>query len=168
MDLVYWTASDRTSVRRKGHTMSCGTFAERWGGNAAMRVKMILPALTEAKSPFWRPIKYSLFPPLGLATLAGYLDPGDDVTIHDEHVEALDLEDTPHLVVIQVYITSAWAASMSRPCRMRRRDMLTRSSSGRGKTRGPRSWRTIGGGGPRQPIGQLRARLQDRPLSGET
>ena len=35
---------------------------------------MILPALTEATSPFWRPIKYSLFPPLGLATLAGYLD----------------------------------------------------------------------------------------------
>jgi hypothetical protein len=34
-----------------------------------MRVKMILPALTEAASPFWRPIKYSLFPPLGLATL---------------------------------------------------------------------------------------------------
>jgi hypothetical protein len=27
-----------------------------------MKVKMILPALTEAKSPFWRPIKYSLFP----------------------------------------------------------------------------------------------------------
>ena len=35
-----------------------------------MRVKMILPALTEATSPFFRPIKYSLFPPLGLATLA--------------------------------------------------------------------------------------------------
>ena len=38
-----------------------------------LRVKMILPALTEATSPFWRPIKYSLFPPLGLATLAAYL-----------------------------------------------------------------------------------------------
>ena len=37
-----------------------------------MKVKMILPALTEATSPFWRPIKYSLFPPLGLATLAAY------------------------------------------------------------------------------------------------
>ena len=37
-----------------------------------MKVKMILPALTEAESPFWRPVKYSLFPPLGLATLAGY------------------------------------------------------------------------------------------------
>src|SRR5919201_1050896 len=40
---------------------------------------MILPALTEARSPFFRPIKYSLFPPLGLATLAGYLDPNSIV-----------------------------------------------------------------------------------------
>ena len=46
-----------------------------------MKVKMILPALTEAKSPFWRPIKYSLFPPLGLATLAGYLNDDDQITI---------------------------------------------------------------------------------------
>jgi radical SAM superfamily enzyme YgiQ (UPF0313 family) len=75
-----------------------------------MKVKMILPALTEATSPFWRPIKYSLFPPLGLATLAGYLDEDVDVEIQDEHVEALNLDDTPDLVVIQVYITSAYRA----------------------------------------------------------
>jgi radical SAM superfamily enzyme YgiQ (UPF0313 family) len=75
-----------------------------------MKVKMILPALTEAKSPFWRPIKYSLFPPLGLATLAGYLPDSAQVTIQDEHVEQLDLEDDPDLVVIQVYITSAYRA----------------------------------------------------------
>ena len=76
-----------------------------------MKVKMILPALTEALSPYWRPIKYSLFPPLGLATLAGYLrDDGDEVTIQDEHVEVLDLSDEPDLVVIQVYITSAYRA----------------------------------------------------------
>ncbi len=68
---------------------------------------MILPALTEATSPLFRPIKYSLFPPLGLATLAGYLDPGDEVTITDEHVQKVDLSDEPDLVVIQVYITSA-------------------------------------------------------------
>ncbi|MEA3011055.1 MAG: hypothetical protein QOJ91_2747 [Sphingomonadales bacterium] len=37
-----------------------------------MEVKFILPALTKAKSPFWRPIKYWLFPPLGLATLADF------------------------------------------------------------------------------------------------
>ena len=65
-----------------------------------MKVKMILPALTEAKSPFWRPIKYSLFPPLGLATLAAYLNEDDDVTLQDEHVEALKLDDDPDLVVI--------------------------------------------------------------------
>ena len=68
---------------------------------------MILPALTEATSPFWRPIKYSLFPPLGLATLAGFLDDNAEVVIQDEHVEPLRLDDQPDLVVIQVYITSA-------------------------------------------------------------
>ncbi len=72
-----------------------------------MFVKMILPALTEAVSPFWRPIKYSLFPPLGLATLAGYLPDGWEVEIQDEHVERLRLDDAPDIVVIQVYITSA-------------------------------------------------------------
>jgi radical SAM superfamily enzyme YgiQ (UPF0313 family) len=71
---------------------------------------MILPALTEAKSPFWRPIKYALFPPLGLATLAGYLKEDDEVTLQDEHVETLDLDDEPDLVAIQIYITSAYRA----------------------------------------------------------
>jgi radical SAM superfamily enzyme YgiQ (UPF0313 family) len=71
---------------------------------------MILPALTEAVSPFFRPIKYSLFPPLGLATLAGYLSDEDEVVLQDEHVERLDLDDEPDLVVIQVYITSAFRA----------------------------------------------------------
>lgn len=75
-----------------------------------MKVKMILPSLTEAGSPFWRPIKYSLFPPIGLATLAGYLDPDDEITLVDEHVETLNLDDTPDLVVIQVYITNAYRA----------------------------------------------------------
>src|SRR3989440_3181972 len=75
-----------------------------------MRVKMILPALTEATSPLFRPIKYSLFPPLGLATLAAYLDCSDQITIADEHVEKLKLDDTADLVVIQVYITSAFRA----------------------------------------------------------
>lgn len=75
-----------------------------------MKVKMILPALTEAKSPFWRPIKYSLFPPLGLATLASYIGDEHEVTIQDEHVEVLDLDDEPDLVVIQVYITSVYRA----------------------------------------------------------
>jgi radical SAM superfamily enzyme YgiQ (UPF0313 family) len=76
----------------------------------SLRVKFILPALTEATSPFWRPIKYSLFPPLGLATLAAYLRPDDTATIVDEHVERLTLDDEPDLVVIQVYITNAYRA----------------------------------------------------------
>src|SRR5215207_9045501 len=74
-----------------------------------MKVKMILPARTEAKSPLFRPIKYSLFPPLGLATLAGYLPEDDEVRIVDEHVERFRPQDgpLPDLVVIQVYVTSA-------------------------------------------------------------
>lgn len=72
-----------------------------------MKVKMILPALVEALGLPMRPIKYSLFPPLGLATLASYLPPDVEVSLQDEHVEKLDLEDSPNLVVIQVYITSA-------------------------------------------------------------
>jgi radical SAM superfamily enzyme YgiQ (UPF0313 family) len=74
------------------------------------RVKLILPALTEATSPYWRPIKYSLFPPLGLATLAAYLDPNLEISLQDEHVEKLDLNDEPDLVIIQVYITNAYRA----------------------------------------------------------
>ena len=75
-----------------------------------MKVKLILPALAEAESPFWRPIKYSLFPPLGLATLAAYLSPEDEVDLQDQHVEELSLDDEPDLVLIQVYITNAYRA----------------------------------------------------------
>ncbi len=75
-----------------------------------MKIKMILPALTEAESPFWRPIKYSLFPPLGLATLAAYCDPTDEIELVDQHVEQLKTDDYPNLVVIQVYITNAYRA----------------------------------------------------------
>ena len=71
---------------------------------------MILPALTEAESPFWRPIKYSLFPPLGLATLAAYLSPEDEIDLQDQHVETLQLDGDPDLVIIQVYITNAYRA----------------------------------------------------------
>jgi radical SAM superfamily enzyme YgiQ (UPF0313 family) len=75
------------------------------------RVKLILPALLEATSPRFRPIKYSLFPPLGLATLAGHLPADVDVELCDEHVEPLHLpkdgQELPDLVVIQCYITSA-------------------------------------------------------------
>lgn len=79
-------------------------------GSRPLTVKFILPALTEATSPYWRPIKYSLFPPLGLATLAAYLSPNDQAVIVDEHVESLAIDDSPELVVIQVYITNSYRA----------------------------------------------------------
>jgi radical SAM superfamily enzyme YgiQ (UPF0313 family) len=78
-----------------------------------LRLKFVLPALTEATSPYFRPIKYSLFPPLGLATLAAYLRPDDEAVIVDEHVHAPDAPDPsnlPDLAVIQVYITNAFRA----------------------------------------------------------
>jgi radical SAM superfamily enzyme YgiQ (UPF0313 family) len=79
-------------------------------GSRGLRVKFILPALKEATDPQWRPIKYSLFPPLGLATLAAYLNADDEALIVDEHVERLRLDDAPELVIVQVYITNAYRA----------------------------------------------------------
>jgi radical SAM superfamily enzyme YgiQ (UPF0313 family) len=70
--------------------------------------RFILPSLVEAQSPLWRPIKYSLFPPLGLATLAGFLSEDDEAEIVDQHVQILNLDDSPDVVVIQVYITNAY------------------------------------------------------------
>ena len=118
-----------------------------------MRVKLILPAVTEAKSPFFRPVKYALFPPLGLATLAAYLQDRDEVTIVDEHVETVELDDEPELVGIEVYIssarrptTTAGAALTSRsvgctspPVQTRPPNMLIPSSWALGKTPGPGS-----------------------------
>ena len=60
-----------------------------------MKVKFILPALTEASGDYWRPIKYSLFPPLGLATLAAYLEDSDEAVIADEHVQTVDQAANP-------------------------------------------------------------------------
>ncbi|MDC3041241.1 B12-binding domain-containing radical SAM protein [Prochlorococcus sp. AH-736-B08] len=75
-----------------------------------MKIKFILPSLTEAEDSFWRPIKYSLFPPLGLATLASYVSDDDEAEIVDQHVEKLSLDDEPDIVSIQVYITNAYRA----------------------------------------------------------
>ncbi|MCM1989164.1 B12-binding domain-containing radical SAM protein [Oceanirhabdus seepicola] len=75
-----------------------------------MKIKFILPALEEAKSPFWRPIKYSLFPPLGLATLASLCDESDEIEIVDEHIQEVILDDEPDLVCIETYITNSHRA----------------------------------------------------------
>ena len=134
-----------------------------------MRVKLILPALTEATSPFFRPIKYSLFPPLGLATLAG-VSLGMTMTscIQDEHVETLDLNDAPDLVVDpglhhlgmprlsprrplpRAARMSRSAACTSRRCRRRPPRTPTPSSSGPAKTRGRGSSPTSGAAVPRR------------------
>ena len=75
-----------------------------------MKIRFILPSLQEAKSPDWRPIKYSLFPPLGLATLAAFCHDDDQITITDEHVEVATYDDEPDLVCIETYITNAYRA----------------------------------------------------------
>ena len=88
--------SDSESAPNESFSTTRHTAA--WGCIGSVRasrelgVKFILPALTEATDPYWRPIKYSLFPPLGLATLAAYLSPDDRAVIQDEHVEQLDPE----------------------------------------------------------------------------
>ncbi|MBI2420343.1 MAG: hypothetical protein HYV28_20985 [Ignavibacteriales bacterium] len=51
-----------------------------------MRVKMILPDVAKAHSPFWRPIKYSLFPPLGIVTLAGHFSKEEQIELIEKHV----------------------------------------------------------------------------------
>ena len=75
-----------------------------------MHWKLILPALEEATGKYWRSIKYSLFPPLGLATIAGYIPREHKITLVDEHVDAVGLDDDPDVVLVQVYITNAYRA----------------------------------------------------------
>ncbi len=75
-----------------------------------MKVKLILPSLDESKDYKTRPIKYSLFPPIGLATLAGHFSEDDELVLVDQHVEKLSLDDNPDMVLIQVYITNAYRA----------------------------------------------------------
>ena len=72
--------------------------------------KLILPALTEAKDAYRQSIKYNLFPPLGLATIAGYIPYEHTIHIIDEHVEEIIYNDFPDIVLIQVYITNAYKA----------------------------------------------------------
>lgn len=72
--------------------------------------KLILPALEEANSKYWRSIKYSLFPPLGLATIAGYIPKEHTIKIVDEHVDEIKYDDFPDVILIQVYITNAYKA----------------------------------------------------------
>jgi hypothetical protein len=72
-----------------------------------MRVKPVSPALTEAISPYFRPIGYFLFANLGLAAPPGRLNEDKSVRIPDEHVEIVCLENRPDIVGIEVYVASA-------------------------------------------------------------
>ena len=71
-------------------------------------VLFILPALQEVISQQFRQIKYSLFPPLSLLTLAGSV-PSDKykLIVRDEHVEDVIIDEPVDLVVMTVYISSA-------------------------------------------------------------
>jgi hypothetical protein len=98
-----------TSRRGADRGDTCRCIAHHTPGRRRpLRVKMIVPALIEANAPGYRRIKYALFPPLGLASLASYLDPLDEVELLDEHVHTpLQLDDQPDLLVMSVYVTSA-------------------------------------------------------------
>jgi radical SAM superfamily enzyme YgiQ (UPF0313 family) len=71
-------------------------------------ILFLLPALQEVVSQDFRQIKYSLFPPLSLLTLAG-LVPRDKyrMLIRDEHVEDVIVDEDVDLVVMTVYVSSA-------------------------------------------------------------
>jgi len=75
------------------------------------RLLLALPALQEVFSPEFRRIKYSLFPPLSLLTLAG-MTPEDryEIAVHDEHVERVPPHQEADLVAMTVYISSAHRA----------------------------------------------------------
>ena len=76
-----------------------------------MKVKMILPALDRGAQPLLPPDQV-----LRSSRRSGWpRSPATSTrttrsTLQDEHVETLDLDDEPDLVVIQVYITSAYRA----------------------------------------------------------
>lgn len=74
-------------------------------------ILFILPALQEVLSQQFRQIKYSLFPPLSLLTLAA-LVPRDKyrMIVRDEHIEDVFVEEDVDLVVMTVYISSAMRA----------------------------------------------------------
>jgi len=72
---------------------------------------LVLPALQEVLSADFRQIKYSLFPPLSLLTLAG-LTPEDRfrVIVRDDHVESAMVDEQVDLVGMTVYVSSAYRA----------------------------------------------------------
>jgi len=75
-----------------------------------MRRKLLflLPALREARDARFRKIKYALFPPLSLLTLAALTDEGRyEMIVRDEHVESPIVDMDVDLVAMTVYASSA-------------------------------------------------------------
>jgi radical SAM superfamily enzyme YgiQ (UPF0313 family) len=71
-------------------------------------ILFVLPALQEVLAQDFRQIKYSLFPPLSLLTLAGLVPEGKyRIMVRDEHVEDVMVEEEVDLVVMTVYVSSA-------------------------------------------------------------
>jgi radical SAM superfamily enzyme YgiQ (UPF0313 family) len=71
-------------------------------------ILFLLPALQEVLSQDFRSIKYSLFPPLSLLTLAGLIPPDRyTLLVRDEHVEDVVVGEDVDLVVMTVYVSSA-------------------------------------------------------------
>ncbi len=68
---------------------------------------LALPALQEVLASDFRLLKYALFPPLGLLTIAGMTPDNYDITIRDEHVEHVELDGHFDLVGMTVYVSSA-------------------------------------------------------------
>ena len=71
------------------------------------KLLLLLPALQQARDRELRLIKYSRFPPLSLLTLAGLTPEHWEITVRDEHVEPVMVDDDFDLVGIQVYVSSA-------------------------------------------------------------
>jgi radical SAM superfamily enzyme YgiQ (UPF0313 family) len=71
-------------------------------------ILFMLPALQEVLAQDFRQIKYSLFPPLSLLTLAGLVPQGRyNLIVRDEHVEDVIVQENVDLVVMTVYVSSA-------------------------------------------------------------
>jgi radical SAM superfamily enzyme YgiQ (UPF0313 family) len=71
-------------------------------------ILFVLPALQEVLSQQFRQIKYSLFPPLSLLTLARLVPQREyRLLVRDEHIEDVIVEDDVDLVVMTVYVSSA-------------------------------------------------------------
>ena len=75
------------------------------------RILFLLPALQEVFQREFRRLKYSLFPPLSLLTLAA-LTPEEDyeIVVRDEHVEHVDQGEEADIVAMTVYVSSAHRA----------------------------------------------------------